>query len=59
VLIAGLIGADAGALSFGLTASCSSHAEAACGTHDKQGLAVIGAAAGFGIGAPVGLAFRH
>jgi hypothetical protein len=54
-----LIGAGAGALSFGLTASCSSHAEAACGTHDKQGLAVIGAAAGFGIGAPVGLAFRH
>ncbi len=63
VLIGAVIGAGAGAVLGYFGTSCSAPApdyEFACpGTPNKGGGAVLGAGLGFGIGALIGLVFRH
>jgi hypothetical protein len=62
VLKGALIGAGAGAAVGYFGSSCSTPPpddDLACGTHYKEGAAVLGAALGAGVGALIGLAFRR
>jgi hypothetical protein len=63
VLIGTLIGAGAGAVIGAIGTTCDveddAFEDAVCGSHSREGGALLGAAVGAGVGALIGLLFRH